>query len=60
MSTVLGYTALVIVAIVLICIAVSAMIYQWKEDKKLFMVILASVLALILAITGLILKGMGL
>lgn len=60
MSTVLGYIAIAIVAIVFMYVIGSAMIYEWKEDKKSFMLILALVVALVIAITGLILKGMGL
>lgn len=60
MSTILGSVAIVIVAIVLIYIIGSALIHQWKEDKKSFMIILALVVALVISITGLVLKGMGL
>lgn len=60
MSMILGYIAVAIVATLFIYIMGSAMIYQWKDDKKAFMVSLALVLALVIAITGLILKGMGL
>lgn len=60
MSTVLGYIAVAIVCVVFICVIGKVMIYEWKEDKNSFMIILALVVALVIAITGLILKGMGL
>ena len=57
---VLGYIALSIVAIVFIYVMGRVMIYEWKEDKNSFMIILSLVVALAVAITGLILKGIGL
>lgn len=60
MSMVLGYIAVGIVGVIFIYVMGSAMIYQWKDDKKSFMVTVGMVLALVIAITGLILKGMGL
>ena len=60
MSMVLGYIALAILCVVFIYVMVRVMIYEWKEDKNSFMIILALVVALVIAITGLILKGMGL
>lgn len=60
MSMILGYIAIGIVAIIFIYVMGSAMIYQWKDDKKSFMISVGMVLALVIAITGLILKGMGL
>lgn len=59
-SMILGYIAIGIVAIIFIYVMGSAMIYQWKDDKKSFMISVGMVLALVIAITGLILKGMGL
>lgn len=60
MSTVLGYIAVAIVCVVFIYIMGNVMINQWKDDKKSFMISVALVLALIISIVGLILKGMGL
>lgn len=60
MSMVLGYIAVAIVAIVFIYVMGRVMIYEWKEDKNSFMIILSLVVALVIAITGLILKGVGL
>ncbi|XWX30019.1 hypothetical protein KQUDLBSD_CDS0190 [Staphylococcus phage PG-2021_40] len=60
MSMVLGYISIIIVAIIFTYVMGSAMLHQWKDDKKSFMVSLGLVLALVLGITGLILKGMGL
>ena len=60
MSTVLGYIALAILCVVFIYVMVRVMIYEWKEDKNSFMIILSLIVALVIAITGLILKGMGL
>ena len=60
MSTVLGYIAISIVVIVFIYVMGRVLIYEWKEDKNSFMIILSLVVALVIAITGLILKGMGL
>ena len=60
MSMVLGYVSISIVFLVFIYVIGKVMIYEWKEDKKSFMIILALVVALVIAITGLILKGMGL
>lgn len=68
MSMILGYIAVGIVTIIFIYVMgramisamISAMIYLWKDDKKSFMVSVGLVLALVIAITGLILKGMGL
>ncbi|QYC50888.1 hypothetical protein [Mammaliicoccus phage vB_MscM-PMS3] len=60
MSMVLGYISIIIVAIIFTYVMGSAMLHQWKDDKKSFMVSLGLVLALVLGITGLVLKGMGL
>lgn len=60
MSMVLGYVSISIVFLVFIYVMGRVMIYEWKEDKNSFMIILALVVALVIAITGLILKGMGL
>ena len=60
MSMVLGYISVAIICVVFIYVIGRVMIYEWKEDKKSFMIILALVVALVIAITGLILKGMGL
>ena len=60
MSTVLGYIAISIVVIVFIYVMGRVLIYEWKEDKNSFMIILSLVVALVIAITGLILKGVGL
>ena len=60
MSTVLGYIAISIVVIVFIYVMGRVLIYEWKEDKNSFMIILSLVVVLVIAITGLILKGMGL
>ena len=60
MSMVLGYIALAILCVVFIYVMVRVMIYEWKEDKNSFMIILSLIVALVIAITGLILKGMGL
>lgn len=59
-SMVLGYVSIIMVAIIFSYTMGSAMIYQWKTDKKSFMISLGLILALVLGITGLILKGMGL
>lgn len=60
MSMVLGYVSISIVFLVFIYVMGRVMIYEWKEDKNSFMIILSLVVALVIAITGLILKGMGL
>lgn len=60
MSMVLGYIGISIVCIVFIYVMGSAMIHQWKNDKTAFMISVALVVALIMTITGAILKGMGL
>uniref|UniRef100_A0AAU8GUF1 Uncharacterized protein n=1 Tax=Mammaliicoccus phage MSShimriz1 TaxID=3230127 RepID=A0AAU8GUF1_9VIRU len=60
MSMILGYIAIGIVAIIFIYVMGSAMIYQWKDDKKSFMISAGLIVALALGIIGLILKGMGL
>lgn len=60
MSMVLGYVSIIMVAIIFSYTMGSAMIHQWKTDKKSFMISLGLVLALALGIIGLILKGMGL
>ena len=64
MSMVLGYISVAIVLTLFIYVMVRARIHQWKDDKKSstvgIVMILALVLALVIAITGLILKGMGL
>lgn len=60
MSMILGYISIIIVAIIFVYVMGSVMIHQWKDDKKSFMVSLGLVLALVLGITGLVLKGMGL
>ncbi|XWX32585.1 hypothetical protein LCFBJUUZ_CDS0126 [Staphylococcus phage PG-2021_76] len=60
MSMVLGYVSIIMVAIIFIYVMGSAMIYQWKDDKKSFMISAGLIVALALGIIGLILKGMGL
>lgn len=64
MSMVLGYISVAIVLTLIIYVMGRARIYRCKEDKNSSMVgvvmILALVVALVIAITGLILKGMGL
>ena len=64
MSMVLGYISVAIVLTLIIYVMGRARIHRCKDDKKSSMVgvvmILALVLALIISIVGLILKGMGL
>ena len=64
MSMVLGYISVAIVLILIIYVMGRARIHRCKDDKKSSMVgvvmILALILALIISIVGLILKGMGL
>ena len=64
MSMVLGYISVAIVLTLIIYVMGRARIHRCKDDKKSYMVgvvmILALVLALIISIVGLILKGMGL
>ena len=64
MSMVLGYISVAIVLILIIYVMGRARIHRCKDDKKSSMVgvvmILALVLALIISIVGLILKGLGL
>lgn len=57
---VLGYTSVAIVLTLIIYVMGRARIHRCKDDKKAFMITLALVVALVIAITGLILKGMGL
>ena len=64
MSMVLGYISVAIVLTLIIYVMGRARIHRCKDDKKSSMVgvvmILALILALIISIVGLILKGMGL
>lgn len=60
MSELFGYVAIGIVFSVFLYVLVLVIITQWKEDNKMVVASAGMVLALVIAITGLILKGMGL